>query len=74
MARGRDDRPAGGAEIGSICHEAGVNLVVIWDIRAAKVESVVLTGDRLPLQGRLGLAPSGRRQDERKENRGKRAF
>ena len=53
MARRRYDRAACGADISLVRQQAGVNFRMIGDVRAAKAEGIILTGDCLLLEGFL---------------------
>ena len=49
MVRRRYDRAACRADISLVRQQAGVNFRVIGDVRAAKAEGIILTGDCLLL-------------------------
>ena len=49
MVRRRYDRAACGADISLVRQQAGVNFRMIGDVRAAKAEGIILTGDCLLL-------------------------
>ena len=56
MVRRRYDRAACGADIGLLRQQAGVNFRMIGDVRAAKADGIILTGDCLLLLGsRIGI-------------------